>query len=47
MKRKLSVTIDEELLSKLDSKLQNKMLRNKSHLVEIALMKYLEGECKK
>ncbi|MFH1972051.1 MAG: hypothetical protein ABIJ18_01080 [archaeon] len=46
MKQKLSVTIDKELLSKLDGKLQNKILRNRSHLVEIALIKYLEEECK-
>jgi len=42
MKKKLSITIDENLISKLDDRLQDKMLRNRSHLVEVALMRFLE-----
>ncbi|MBU1111286.1 MAG: ribbon-helix-helix protein, CopG family [archaeon] len=42
MKKKLSVSVDEELISKLDDRLKDRMLRNRSHLVEIALMRYLE-----
>lgn len=44
MKRKLSVTVEEDLLSQLDEKLLSNTFRNKSHLVEIALQKYLEEE---
>lgn len=42
MKQKLSVTIDEDLISKVDEKLEDKSFRNKSHFVEIAIEKYLE-----
>jgi len=48
MKKKISVTIDEELVSKLNVKLEDRMLRNRSHVVEVALAKFLEdlGEVK-
>ena len=42
MKRKLSVTVEENLLCQIDEKLSNSLFRNKSHLVEVALQKYLE-----
>lgn len=44
MKRKLSVTVEEKVLHQLNEKLSNSLFRNKSHLVEIALQKYLEEE---
>lgn len=42
MKRKLSVTIEEELLLMIDERTRSSIYRNKSHLVELALKKYLE-----
>ena len=44
MKKKLSVTVDKELISKLDEILRDdlEIFRNKSHLVEIAIKKYLK-----
>lgn len=44
MKKKLSVTVEKELISKLDAKLKDGMLRNRSHLVERAIVRYLEDE---
>jgi metal-responsive CopG/Arc/MetJ family transcriptional regulator len=44
MKKKLSVTVEEKLIDQLDSKLKNSLFRNKSHLVEIAIEKFLEGD---
>ena len=41
MKRKLSVTVEEDLISQLDEKLSNNLFRNKSHIVEVVLQKYL------
>ncbi|MBT4174212.1 ribbon-helix-helix protein, CopG family [archaeon] len=42
MKQKISVTVDKKLISKLDTKLKDSMLRNRSHLVEIAIERFLE-----
>jgi metal-responsive CopG/Arc/MetJ family transcriptional regulator len=44
MKKKLCVTVEEDLLSKLDGHMSNSIFRNKSHLVEHALQKFLEEE---
>ena len=44
MKQKLSVTIDEELLKKLDAQIETRLFRNKSHIVEYALSKLLENK---
>jgi len=44
MKNKLSVTVDEKLILDIDRILENgngEDFRNKSHLVEIAIKKYL------
>jgi metal-responsive CopG/Arc/MetJ family transcriptional regulator len=41
MKTKLSITIDKETNSKIDEILKDKSFRNKSHLIEIAVMKLL------
>lgn len=43
MKQKLSVTVDSELITDLDVVMQNEEFRNKSHLVEVAIKRYLEG----
>lgn len=41
MKQKLSVTIDEELVERLELKLNNNIFRNRSHLIEVALDEFL------
>jgi len=42
MKVKLSISIDEETVLKIDEKLEQKLFRNKSHLIEYAVNKFLE-----
>ena len=42
MKKKLSITVDNSVLEKLDSFLSDGSFRNKSHIVEQALRKFLE-----
>ena len=39
MKHKLSVTVDEETIVKIQDSLRSKAFRNKSHIVEFALTK--------
>jgi len=42
MKTKISVTIDEEKLLDLDEVLKQGLFRNKSHIIEYSLNKFLE-----
>lgn len=42
MKQKLSVTIDGKLISDLKGIVQNEEFRNKSHLVEVAIKRFVE-----
>ena len=45
MRHKLSITIKEELILKIaDTMEKNRLFRSKSHVIEEALMKYLEDE---
>jgi len=44
MKKKISISIDEETLRKLDALVLNPTFRNKSHIVELALNKFSEDE---
>jgi len=44
MKQKLSVTIEEETIRLLEKLLENGRFRNKSHIIEYSLNKFLEGE---
>tara|TARA_Y100000310_G_scaffold302766_1_gene340489 strand:- start:61 stop:198 length:138 start_codon:yes stop_codon:yes gene_type:complete len=44
MKQKLSVTVDKEVLKRLEKELKKKVFRNRSHVVEFALNKLLEEE---
>ena len=44
MKRKLSITIEENVISKIEDSLKTKKFRNKSHLVEYAIDKLLQEE---
>jgi len=44
MKQKLSITIDEENVRVIDRILKKGLFRNKSHILEYALIKFLDGE---
>ncbi len=44
MKQKLSVTIDEEKIILIEEILKKGLFRNKSHVIEFALIKFLEEE---
>ena len=41
MKAKINVTIEESLLTKVDAAVKTQRFRNRSHAVELALMKLL------
>ena len=42
MKKKLSVSIDKEIVDKIEESLKDRTFRNKSHVVEIALERLFE-----
>ena len=44
MKQKISITIDEEKLIVVEQLLKNGRFRNKSHIIEYSLDKFLKGE---
>ena len=44
MKSKISISIDEETISKLDKILKEGLFRNKSHVIEYSIKKFLEGK---
>ncbi|MFH1972461.1 MAG: hypothetical protein ABIJ18_03230 [archaeon] len=44
MKQKLSITIEEETIKKLEQFIQTGKFRNKSHLIEYSLNEFLRGE---
>ena len=44
MKHKLSVTLDEEVVEEITRNLSTGKFRNKSHLVEFAVKKFLKSE---
>jgi metal-responsive CopG/Arc/MetJ family transcriptional regulator len=41
MKSKISITIEEELLSQLDRLLKDGLFRNKSHIIEYSVKKFI------
>jgi len=43
VKQRISITIDEEKLEKIDEILLEGMFRSKSHVLEFALGRFLEG----
>ncbi|MBU4069648.1 MAG: ribbon-helix-helix domain-containing protein [Nanoarchaeota archaeon] len=43
MKQKLSITIDEDKIQKIEHVLAEGLFRNKSHVLEYALIKFLEN----
>jgi Arc/MetJ-type ribon-helix-helix transcriptional regulator len=44
MKRKLSISIEEDIVKEIEEKLKEKLFRNKSHIIEYALYKFLKEE---
>jgi|TARA_Y100000310_G_C20518104_1_gene732234 metal-responsive CopG/Arc/MetJ family transcriptional regulator len=42
MKEKLSVTVDKETIARINEIMQTDFFRNKSHLVELAIKRYLK-----
>lgn len=44
MKTNISVTIEEKLLQWIDKQVENARFRNRSHMVEYALVKFKESE---
>jgi Arc/MetJ-type ribon-helix-helix transcriptional regulator len=42
MKHQISITVEEETLLKAKDKLREGLFRNKSHLIDYALKKFLE-----
>jgi len=42
MKKKISITVEEELISRIEKELKQGLFRNKSHIVEYALMRLLK-----
>ena len=41
MKKKLSITIDEKLIAEINKQLKQGVFRNKSHVIEYAVMQLL------
>jgi len=46
MKQIISVTVEKELVEWIDQKVKTQRFRNRSHLVEVALMRFREQEKK-
>jgi len=47
-KQKISITIDEQMVNVLEGMLEEGLFRNRSHVIEFALNKFVEKEnCKK
>jgi Arc/MetJ-type ribon-helix-helix transcriptional regulator len=46
MKQSVSVTLEKELIEWIDKQLETQKYRNRSHLVEVALMRFRESEKK-
>lgn len=44
MKSKISVTVDKKIVDWVDAQVKTQRFRNRSHAVELALMKFIETE---
>ncbi|MFQ5620319.1 MAG: ribbon-helix-helix protein, CopG family [Candidatus Nanoarchaeia archaeon] len=42
MKQKLSISIDGDLIEKIEEKVRSRLFRNKSHFIEFAIAKEVE-----
>lgn len=47
MKSKISVTVDKQIVEWMDKQVETQRFRNRSHAVEVALMRFREAEKKK
>jgi len=47
MKSKISVTVDEKIVVWIDEQVKTQRFRNRSHAVELALMRFIESDKKK
>jgi len=47
MKSKISVTVDRKIVDWIDEQVKTQRFRNRSHAVELALMKFMESDKKK
>lgn len=46
MKQSISVTVEKELVEWIDRQVETQRFRNRSHLVELALLRFRENEKK-
>jgi Arc/MetJ-type ribon-helix-helix transcriptional regulator len=46
MKSKISVTVEKKIVAWIDQEVETQRFRNRSHAVEVALMKFIETEKK-
>jgi len=44
MKEKMSVTVDKKIVLWIDEQVKTQRFRNRSHAVELALMKFVQAE---
>jgi Arc/MetJ-type ribon-helix-helix transcriptional regulator len=44
MKQSVSVTVDKDLVAWIDKQVSSQKYRNRSHLVELALLRFREAE---
>lgn len=47
MKAKISVTVERQIVDWIDEQVKTQRFRNRSHAVELALMKFIEKEGKR
>jgi len=47
MKAKISVTVDRKIVEWIDEQVKTQRFRNRSHAVELALMRFIESEKKR
>lgn len=46
MKAKISVTVESNIVTWIDQQVKTQRFRNRSHAVEVALMRFIEAEKK-
>jgi len=46
MKARISVTVESQIVTWIDQQVKTQRFRNRSHAVEVALMKFIEAERK-
>ncbi|MBW2972821.1 ribbon-helix-helix domain-containing protein [Candidatus Woesearchaeota archaeon] len=43
MKKKISITVEEKLMKKIEKELKQGLFRNKSHVIEYAITQFLKN----